>query len=343
MIPHNRPTLGPEESEAAARVIASAWLAQGREVAAFEDEICAQLGVSEGHAVALSSGSAALFLALRALGAQASKVACPVYSCSALANAIELAGASPHFIDTAPGSPNIDPGALSRTVTPFAIVPHMFGVPVDIARATAQGIVVIEDCAQAIGASFGGSPVGLQGDAAVFSFYATKMITSGGQGGMFVSKDRGIADAVRDYREFDCRRDRKPRFNFQMTDVQAAIGRTQLKKLPAFVARREEIFAHYRRAGFALVEAPAAGAARYRAVIRVKDPHALIEQLGRDGIKAIVPVEDWELLAPAENFANAAAFARTSLSLPVFPSLSDADVARIVDSVGRTVAAAALS
>jgi perosamine synthetase len=332
LIAHNRPTLGLEEQRAADRVLAGGWVAQGREVEAFENELCGYLGLPEGHAVAVSSGTAALFLALWILDAQGSAVACPVYACNALVNAIRLAGASPHFVDTAADSPNIDPSRLARATAGVSIIPHMFGMPVDISAATKNGVVVIEDCAQALGASLAGAPVGVSGQVGIFSFYATKMITSGGQGGMLVSRDRGLADAARDYRQFDGRHDRKPRFNFQMTDLQAAIGRVQLRRLPGFVARRDEIFARYRAAGFDLLDEKIRGApVRYRSIVRTQSPHAIIDKLAQYDIKAIVPVEDWELLGAAEQYPNAAALTRTTVSLPTYPLLNDEELSRILD------------
>jgi perosamine synthetase len=336
LIPHNRPTLGLEEQRAAERVLAGGWLAQGDEVEAFENELCGHLGLPEGHAVAVSSGTAALFLALSVLDARGSSVSCPVYACSALVNAIRLAGAAPVLVDTAAGSPNIDPSQLSRSAVGFAIIPHMFGMPVDISAATNKGVTVIEDCAQALGASSGGAPIGLAGQVGIFSFYATKMITSGGQGGMLVSRDRGVADAARDYRQFDGRDDRKPRFNFQMTDLQAAIGRVQLRKLPGFIARRAEIFARYRDCGLDLLDDQGRGVpVRYRIVVRTGNPRGLIDKLARSDIKAIVPVEDWELLGPADRFPNAAALSRTIVSLPAYPSLSDEELSRVIDILGN--------
>jgi perosamine synthetase len=336
MIPHNRPTLGLEEQRAADRVLASGWIAQGREVEAFENELCGYLGLPEGHAVAVSSGTAALFLALWILDAQGSTVACPVYACSALVNAIRLAGADPHFVDTAADRPNIDPSRLARATAGFSIIPHMFGMPVDISAATKNGVVVIEDCAQALGASCAGAPVGVGGHVGIFSFYATKMMTSGGEGGMLVARDRGLADAARDYRQFDGRHDRKPRFNFQMTDLQAAIGRVQLGKLPGFVTRRGEIFARYRDAGFDLLDEKSHGVpVRYRSIVRTQSPRAIIDNLARYDIKAIVPVEDWELLGPADQYPNAAALTRTAVSLPTYPSLSDEELSRIIDVLGN--------
>jgi perosamine synthetase len=321
-----------EEGHAAARVLAGGWVAQGREVEAFENELCAYLDLPDRHAVAVSSGTAAIYLALWGLDVHDAAVACPVYACSALINAIKLAGNRPVFVDTAVDSPNIDPAEISRSLTDFAIIPHMFGIPIDIAAVRKNGVTVIEDCAQALGTRHDGTPVGLGGQVGIFSFYATKIITSGGQGGVLVARDRGIVDAVRDYREFDRRHDRKPRFNFQMTDLQAAIGRAQLRKLPYFIERREEIFARYGETGLNLVDDQGSGRpVRYRTVVRTEDPRSVIDKLAQHHIKAIVPVEDWELLGPAEQFPHAAALTRTTVSLPTYPSLSDEELLRIAD------------
>jgi perosamine synthetase len=331
MIPHNRPTLGLEEQQAAQRVIASGWIAQGREVEAFENEVCAFLGLPDGYAVAVSSGTAALYVALHALDVAGTRVGCPVYACSALTNALALAGATPVLIDTAADRPNIDTAALLGSKVETAIIPHIFGLPIDIAKI--EGIRIIEDAAQAFGAAVRGTRVGLQGDIGIFSFYATKIITSGGQGGMVVSRDPDLIGAVRDYRAFDGRHDREPRFNLQMTDIQAAIGRVQLGKCDGFLRRRQEIFARYQKAGFPLVDerAESIRSARYRSVIRSLQPRELIDRLARRGVRAIVPVEDWELLGPPEQFPNAARFTRSTVSLPTYPSLSREEQDLVID------------
>ena len=266
-IPHNKPTLGKEEEQAAIRVIRSGWLAQGKEVELFENEFCDFLGLPEGQAVALASGTAALYLALRVLAGKGKRVALPVYGCSSLRHATALAGGREILIDTGPDSPNIETSLLKEGNVDLAIIPHMFGIPADISNL--KGIDVVEDCAQALGATIGGIPVGLFGSLGIYSFYATKLMTSGGQGGMVVSKDKALIAAIRDYREFDQRRDHKERFNLQMTDLQAAIGREQLQKLPNFIIRRADIFKKYQDAGLDLLDTNANNVSpvRYRAVI----------------------------------------------------------------------------
>lgn len=134
MIPHNKPTLGIEEEQAALRVIRSGWVAQGDEVEAFENEFCEFIGLPVGYAVAVASGTSALFMALWALQAQGKRVAFPVYTCSSLRHAVAMIGAIEQLVDVSPGTPNIDLQALSQTRADIAIVPHMFGLPLCVSN-----------------------------------------------------------------------------------------------------------------------------------------------------------------------------------------------------------------
>jgi perosamine synthetase len=335
VVPHNKPSLGKEEIFAATRVLKSGWVAQGYEVEAFENEVCDFLGLPHGHAVAVSSGTAALFLALRTVNAQGCQVALPVYVCSALRHAIALARAHEVLIDCASNSPNIDIEQVKASNAQFAIIPHMFGLPIDLS--VLKGVTVIEDCAQALGAKVHGVAVGLQGACGVFSFYATKLITTGGQGGAFVAKDKGLVDSVRDYREFDQRNDYNARFNFQLTDLQAAIGREQLKKLPFFLKRREEIFLRYKNANIPLLDGATQGAGltpvHYRAVIHSPYVKELSNRLLVRGVKTIVPIHDWELLGQAKEYPHACSLTHNTLSLPLYPELSDENVEKIIKGV----------
>ena len=338
MIPHNRPTLGKEEEDAAIRVLRSGWVAQGPEVEGFENDICAYLGLPDGHAVAVSSGTAALFLALKILNARGKKVAFPAYACSALRNACVMSGGIPLLVDNRENSPNIDLTALEKSGAEIAIVPHMFGFPVDVPQDS--GISIIEDCAQALGASVGGQPVGLTGEMGIYSFYATKLMTTGGQGGMVVSKNMSLIDQIRDYREFDCRNDQRIRFNFQMTDLQAAVGREQLKKLPRFLARRQEIFDLYQRSGLNIMDETMSSfqplkAVRFRVVLKTDEPRAIIDLLARFQTKGIVPIEEWELLGEAQLFPKARKLTRTTVSLPIYPTLTGEEVDLIISVIGK--------
>ena len=148
-IPHNRPTLGLLEEEMAIRVIRSGWVAQGKAVENFENEFCDFLGLPRGSAVAVSSGTAALYLALLALDAPTKNVSFPVYACTALRNAVALARGVPKVVDSKSDSPNMDITAIDNE-TNIAIIPHMFGLPQDLSSLTGKK-TVIEDCAQAFG------------------------------------------------------------------------------------------------------------------------------------------------------------------------------------------------
>lgn len=329
MIRHNLPTLGGGEQAAAIRVIESGWVAQGPEVDAFENELCRFFNLSDGHAVAVSSGSAALYLALWALEAKDMRVGMPVYSCSALRNAVGLIGGKSVYLDCEENSPNLDMIKASQADLDILVAPSMFGIPVELPDV--RSYRVIEDLAQSLGAKIDGERIGLRGEVGICSFYATKLMTTGGQGGAVISRDKTLIDKVRDYREFDCRDDTKLRFNFQMTDMQAAVGRVQLKRLPEFIERREKWFSMYQEAGLDLLEGRLieGQSVRYRIVMRCTEPTRVIAALASEGIRAIVPIEARELLDDSIHYPAALTLANTTVSLPAYPSLREDDVARI--------------
>jgi perosamine synthetase len=326
MIEHNKPTIGIKEEEAVIRVLKSRCLVRGNETEEFENEFCDFIGLPKGHAIAVSSGTAALYLALWILEGDKKTITFPGYVCSALRNATNMIGGNEEILDIKKESPNIKFEGIKKES--IAIIPHMYGIPVDVTKI--QNMNIIEDCAQSLGAKINGISVGLYGNAGIFSFYATKLMTSGGHGGMYVSKDKKLVDRVKDYREFDYRHDQKKRFNFQMTEIQAAIGREQLKKLPKFLERREEIFQKYKKAGLELLDVGKnqnhLSPVRYRAVIKTEEPNKIIKSLESVGVKAIVPTEDWELLGKHELLPNAVELSRKTVSLPIYPTLTDEEI-----------------
>ncbi len=306
------------EAEAAERVVLSGMLAQGREVEAFENDLCDYLGYDAGHAVAVSSGSAALYMAIRALNLESgANVAIPTYSCSALKNAVDLADAIPQYVDVSIESPNIDLLDKKISKTNCVIAAQMYGMPQKITDKK-----VIEDCAQSIGATIDGDKVGTQTDISVFSFYATKPITSGGEGGMVVSKNKSVIEYIKDLRDFDMKNDDKVRFNFQMTDLQAAIGRVQLGRLDSFVERRRYLADRYEAKGISLWHR-VCGGIDYRALIVSNNQHKLIDYFSSNHIGAIIPIEENELLSCKEEAPNAYELTQKLVSIPLYPSLSE--------------------
>jgi dTDP-4-amino-4,6-dideoxygalactose transaminase len=266
MIPVMRPWLGEEEAAAAAEAVASGWVAQGPRVAQFEEAFAAATGT--GHAVAVSSCTTALHLALIAAGiGPGDEVVVPSLSFIATANAVRYAGAEPVFADVDLATQNLVPRTVEPCLTPrtrAVILVDQAGVPADLGAMRAlcdpRGITVIEDAACAAGSTYRGRPAGAGAEIGAYSFHPRKLITTG-EGGMVTTHDASVAARIRRLREHgmnvsaaDRHRSRQPvieqytevGFNYRMTDVQAAIGLVQLRKLGQIVARRRELAHRYR-------------------------------------------------------------------------------------------------
>lgn len=271
MIPVARPLLGEPEAEAARRAILSGWVTQGPEVAAFEKEFAEYVGA--GHACAVSSCTTALHLALLAVGVKpGDEVIAVSHSFVATANSIRYCGAKPVFVDIEPETYNIAPKLIEKAVSPATsaiLCVHQMGMPCDMAAimeiARQKGLPVVEDAACAIGSEILwngkwekiGKP---HGDVACFSFHPRKIITTG-DGGMITTNRKDWDERFRLLRVHGMSMDSSARhrartvafesyvelgFNYRMTDIQAAIGREQLKRLPGIVARRRELGDRYK-------------------------------------------------------------------------------------------------
>ena len=336
-IPHNRPTFNRRESRAARLAIKSGWVAQSKRVEEFEEKFCEYMGLPQGHAVAVSSGSAALFIAILALEGNGQKIGLPVYTCAAVNNAVAFAGGRSVFLDNTATGPNLDVNIADQSELHTLISVSTFGIP--LAVSNYRNYRVIEDISQALGAVVHGQKLGLHGDLGICSFSATKLITSGGQGGMIFSTNTSLIQFAQDYRNFDAREDHLPRFNFQMTDMQAAIGIVQLAKLPSFLQKREEIFNIYSEKGLDLIKETDLidSPSRYRAVIRSTDPLDLQEKLYQKGIATIVPFTFKELLNTSNRYRNAINLTKSTLSIPIYPSLSPRQAVKIAKSVKSSI------
>jgi dTDP-4-amino-4,6-dideoxygalactose transaminase len=250
---------------------------------------------------------------------------------------VNYTGAQAVLADIETATLNMDPLDAARRRsrrTKALIVPHLFGLPADLDRFQELGVPIIEDCAQSVGAFHGLRAVGSCGHAAVFSFYATKLLATG-EGGMVATSDRKLAERVRDLKTYDRRDDYRIRFNYKLTDLQAAVGRIQLRKLAGFIDRRRQIARRYRAAFEELplrlpLDSPEHIHYRFVADIGA-DCASLIRSAAQQGIGCERPVHTpLHRLLKAENFPRSESAWRRSLSIPIYPSMTDSEANEVV-------------
>jgi len=240
MIPHSRPTLDQTEVESIEEVIRSGYIVQGKKVSQFELNVRSYIG--RRFARAVNAGLSALHLSLITLDADRnSEVIVPSYTCSSLLHAIKFAGAQPVAVDVDYSTMNISLECFKSAITKkrkVAIIPHMFGFPVpEIDRFSEFEVDIIEDCATSIGGGYRGLRLGSFGKLSIFSFYATKMLTTG-VGGMVLTDDRNVNRAIEQLVTGKYH-------NYQMTDIAGAMGIIQLTKLNDFITVRKIRFDKY--------------------------------------------------------------------------------------------------
>ncbi|GAA4485301.1 DegT/DnrJ/EryC1/StrS family aminotransferase [Microbacterium panaciterrae] len=353
-IPAAKPLIGQDEREAVDRVLQSGMVAQGPEVAAFEREF-AQHFVGGRPTVAVNSGTAGLHLGLLAAGVgPGDEVIVPSFTFAATANSVALTGATPVFADIEPDTFTLDARAVEAAVTERTkgILPvHLYGHPARMKElgeiATARGLSLFEDAAQAHGAALDGQAVGTFGSMTMFSLYPTKNMTSG-EGGMVVVRDDETARRVRLLRNQGMERQYENEligFNARMTDIHAAIGRVQLTKVDGWTEKRRQNASFLDANLRGVVVPPVVDGARHvyhQYTIRVEEGRDGFVQALRDeyaiGSGVYYPIPNHQLpslqqFAPGVELPETQRAAREVVSLPVHPSLSQADLERIVVAV----------
>ena len=361
-IPAAKPSIGAEERAEVDRVLSTGMIAQGPEVAAFESEF-SEAVVAGRECVSVSSGTAALHLGLLAAGiGPGDEVIVPSFTFAATANSVALTGATPVFADVEPDFFCLDPRSVQNLITPRtrALMPvHLYGQPADMDAlrdiATRYGLLLLEDAAQAHSASYRGIPVGAIGDFGAFSFYPTKNMTSG-EGGMITTADPKLARTARVLRNQGMETryaNELIGFNQRMTDVHAAIGRVQLRNLPVWTDRR--------RANAEFLDNNLEGVTTPKVrdgATHVYHQYTILIEEGRDRFAEVLqqeygvgsgvyyPIPNHRL-SSLEHFGAGLDLPQTEyacgrvLSLPVHPTLTQAQLDRIVYAVNRTAKAGA--
>jgi perosamine synthetase len=359
-IPVARPVIGQDEIAAVSDVLASGMLTQGERVAEFEGKFAGYCGTT--HAVATNNGTAALHAALLAAEiGYGDEVIVPAFSFIATATAVSMCGARPVFADVDERTFTISPEQVAERITPktkAVIGVHLFGQPFDV-RAVKEicerkDLKLIEDAAQAHGALSHGEKVGGLGHLGCFSFYATKnMIT--GEGGMVTTSGKAFAEQLRliiNHGQSEKYLHIRLGYNYRMTDISAAIGLVQLKKLDKFNLRRRKNAEYYTTnitAKGLVLPAAADGAHHvyHQYVVRLTDAfplkrEAFIDYLTSKGIGTAVhypiPIHRQPLYAPAgdpDPCPVSTRLASSVLSLPVHPLLDSRELAYICDAINR--------
>jgi len=354
-IPLAQPVLGPEEEAAVIEVLRSGQLSLGPRVPAFERAFAARLGVP--HASAVSSGTAGLHLALRAVGVdEGDEVVTSPFSFVASANAVLFERARPVFADIDPVTLNLDPAAALAAVTDrtTALLPvHIFGFPADLPAFERIGLPIVEDACEALGAVYAdGVPVGGRGHPAVFGFYANKQLTTG-EGGMIALGDSAMKERIDSERNQGRAPDMgwldhdRLGFNYRLTDIASAIGIVQLARLDGMLADRARVAGWYREA-LAEIEdlmlpcPDTGGNVRGWFVFVVQLPHrvdrdATVRALAQRGIQSKPYLPAIHLMSfYRERFGHREGefpvcedVAARSIALPFFPAMTESQVARV--------------
>jgi dTDP-4-amino-4,6-dideoxygalactose transaminase len=350
--------IGGEIRTAVERVLASQQFVLGREGAALETEIANLCGVA--HGVGLASGTDALILALRACGVRAGdEVLVPTFTFVATGSAVSALGAKPVFADIRPETYNLDPAELERRVTPRTraiVVVHLYGLAADmdpiLAFAKARKLPLIEDNAQAIGASYKGRRTGSLGEAACISFYPTKNLGAYGDAGMVVTNSPELAERIRMLRNHGQAAkylSSEPGWNSRLDEIQAAILRVKLRHLSNWQRARQSHAAEYSRLlsqipGVMPPIAPEGYEHVYHQfTIRIEQRDALQKFLNERKIGSTIyypyPLHLQPLYASLGHkpgdFPHSERAAREVLSLPMYPELRKEQIARVVEAVAE--------
>ena len=325
-IPHSRPYIDSSDIKSVTIILKKGILSCGEKVKELEEFLKDFYEVK--GAVCVSSGTSALHLSLISLGIKSDdSVLLPAYMCSAPLNAVNYVKAEPILFDiTEEISPSPEDALKKRKQnTKAVILPHLFGLAADIDEFTKLNLPIIEDCAHSIGCHYKGKLTGKFGILSILSFYATKMV-AGGEGGAVLSNDLNLIEKIRDLREYDEKEDYKIRFNYKMTDMQAALILSQFRKIEKFIKKRKELAFLYTEAlkdkNMILPKAfPFREHIFFRYIVISEDADNILKFLNDKGIRARRPVFKPLSFYLGDKLGNTEKIHRKAVSIPIYPSL----------------------
>jgi perosamine synthetase len=346
-----RPDVGQAELAAVAEVVESGQLTMGRHVAEFESTLAGAVGTA--HAAVVSSGTAALHLALLALGVgPGDEAIVPAYTFPATANVVELCGADVVLVDVDPDTFLLDPAAVAAAVTSrtrAVMAVHLFGRPVEweaLQTAVPQEVALIEDAAGALGACYRGTPCGALGIAACLSFHPRKIVTTG-EGGAVTTDEAAIDSAVRRLRHHGWETPGEmpgPGFNYRLPDLLCAIGTPQVERLEQLLAARERVAGWYEERLANLVDTPRPAEGDRHGwqayVVQLDRRNDALAGLKAEGIEAQIGTWAVHRLAPYRSqgpFPGADRAFERALALPLHTRLTEDDVDRVVEVLTQYV------
>jgi perosamine synthetase len=343
-IKHSSPFIDEEDIGSLINSASRRKLATGEIVKRFEREMSEYLG--RRHAAALNSGASSLFIALKSLGIKESnEVIIPSFVCNSVIGAVIDCNASPVLADINKHNYNISLEDTKKKVnekTKAIILPHMFGQMIqDIDSFIQLGIPIIEDAALSLGSEKDGKKSGSFGTLSILSFYATKMMTTG-HGGMVLTDNNDIFEKIKDLTRYDRREEIGECYNYSLSDLQASLGISQLKKLDNFVDRRKEIAKRYTKAikeSCPDISLPDHNNnAFHRYIIRTKEKERFISRIRSQGINVqepiFRPIHDY-FGYPNEEFPNSTLAYKEAVSIPIYPSLTDFETKRIINEISN--------
>ena len=337
MIPHSKPTISKSDIKAVAEQTKSGMHASGKKTIEFENKI--KILIKTKYAKAVQTGTTAIHLALLALNIKkGNEVIIPSYVCQSILSAVKYTQATPVLVDITQNSSNITTETIKSKITKKTkaiIVPHMFGIQAEINKIKKLKIPIIEDCAHFI------KPIKSKGKISIFSFYATKMISTG-HGGAIATNNKKIAKKIENLLKYDKRKYYKIAYNSSLTDIQSSLGISQIEKLSQFIKKRKQIAKKYNSS---LKDLPIIlptfprNSIPFRYIIKLKNKkqkNQIKKHLRKNKIIAEYPIFKplhQYLKLPKKYFPNTEKAFATSLSIPIYPSLKDKEIKYIIKTI----------